>query len=192
LGWRNLIIGTAAAALLLFSLFLSPSDPDVWFVFVVIPCVALLVLVLLVLLILRHTRRRSAELLLITFAFMVIAMVGIHFESTLRPRLRWAFFSHKFKTEVLSQPSDSSGDFKHVEWDGSGGAPVGDWTTYVVFDPTGSLRTEAGRRNPGKIPGIPCDVQSIQRLEPRWYSVTLQVNEWWERCRKEVNAQGSE
>ncbi len=192
LGWRIPAIGIVAAVLLLFSLFLFTSHPGVWVLFIVIPCLLLLALVLLVFLIFRRTRRRAAELLLATVVFVGVTMLGLLYQQTLRPAVRWAFLSQQFKTQVLNQSNDPSGDFKHIEWDGWGGGPVGDWTAYVVFDPTNSLQTEAGHEHPGKIQGIPCDVLSIQRLEPRWYSVTLEMNEWWDQCRKQATAQGPE
>jgi hypothetical protein len=109
----------------------------------------------------------------------------MRFETTLRPVLRWAFFSHKFKQQVLSQTTQPNGTFRHIEWDGWGGAPVGDWTAYVVFDPEDSLKTMTGRWHPGVIRAIPCDVLRVRKLEPRWYSVELEVNEWWNNCTKE-------
>jgi hypothetical protein len=189
LSWRFPIIGTVAATVLLLLLFLFAGDPDLSFLFLVIPCVALLILALLALLIFGHRRRRSLELLLATLVFGLTLVMGLHFRNMLRPKVRWAFFSQKFKRQVLGEPGYPSGDFKHVEWDGFGGAPVGDWTSYVVFDPVDSLNAETNHENPGKIQGIPCDVLRIQKLEPHWYSVTLQVNEWWERCRNDANAE---
>jgi hypothetical protein len=64
-----------------------------------------------------------------------------------------------------------------------GGAPVGDWTVYLVFDPTDSLSAAASHRESGKLSGIPCDVDEVRRLESHWYSVTLSMNEWWEQCK---------
>jgi hypothetical protein len=182
LGWRIIIIGTLAAALLLFALFLFSGDPALYILFFVTPGVVLLAAVLLLLLIFRKTRTCSAELLLTTFVFVGVMIVGLRFEKTLRPAMRWAFFSQKFKREVLGQPGDGSGEFKHVEWDGWGGAPVGDWTSYVVFDPADSIAADTGHQHLGRITGIPCDVLRIQRLESHWYQVTLEVDEWWEQC----------
>lgn len=192
MGWRFPIFGAAIAALLLFSLFLFAGDPVLWVLFLIAPCVGLLALVLLVLLAFRRTRRRSGELLLATVLFLAIMIIGLRFQDVVRPDARWAFFSQKFKRQVLSQQGCPSGDFKHFEWDGSGGAPVGDWTSYVVFDPTDSLNAETHHWNPGEIKGIPCDVLRIQKLEKRWYSVTLQMNEWWDTCRNYKNAQTTE
>lgn len=76
-----------------------------------------------------------------------------------------------------------SGQLKHIEWDGWGGTPVGDWTVYLVFDPTDSLSAAARSRSSGRFSGIPCDVDEVRRLESHWYLVTLAMNEWWEQCK---------
>ena len=183
MNWRFILIGAVAAILLLFLLFLFSSDPTFDELFLIAPCVALLILLLLLLLAIPRTRHGSAKLLLATGAFIVTGIIGSRFDATLRPTVRWAFFSPRFKTQVLRQTDQPSGSLKHVEWDDWGGAPVGDWTAYVVFDPADSLKGVTGRLHPGVVRGIPCDVLRIQRLEPRWYSVTLEVNEWWDQCR---------
>jgi hypothetical protein len=102
--------------------------------------------------------------------------------SPFRGNARWFASSREYKAEVLAQPS-VSGQLKHIEWDGWGGAPVGDWTVYLVFDPTDSLSAAARSRASGKFNGIPCAVDEVRSLESHWYSVTLAMNEWWEQCR---------
>ena len=87
-----------------------------------------------------------------------------------------------YKAEFLAQ-SSVSGQLKHIEWDGWGGTAVGDWTVYLVFDPTDSLSAAARSRASGKFSGIPGDVDEVRRLESHWYSVTLAMNEWWEQCK---------
>lgn len=183
MNWRSILIGSAAAILLLLGLILFSPDPTWYELFLIAPCVAMLVFVLVLLLAIPRTRRISATLLLATAAFVATGIIGSRYEATLRPTVRWALFSHKFKAQVLRQADQPSGTFKHVEWDGSGGAPVGDWTTYLVFDPADSLKAVAGQLHPGVIRGIPCEVLRVQRLEPGWYSVTLEMNEWWDQCR---------
>jgi hypothetical protein len=184
--WRFPTLGAVAAIFLLLLLFLFTRDPALWFLFLVMPCLALLLLVLLVLLMFRRTRGLAANLLVGTLLLVGITTIGWRFQATLRPKLRWSIYSQTFKRQVLAQPSNPSGDFKHIEWDGWGGGPVGDWSVYVVFDPTDSLNAEAGHKNPGRIRGIPCEAENIQKLEPHWYSVTL-MNAWWERCETETN-----
>jgi hypothetical protein len=99
----------------------------------------------------------------------------------IRSNVRWFARARWYKAEVLAQPK-VDGQLPHIEWDGWGGAPVGDWTVYLVFDPTDSLSAAASRREAGKFSGIPCDVDEVRRLESYWYSVTLSMNEWWEQC----------
>lgn len=185
MNWRFILIGGVLAILLAFLLMLFSSDPTLYELFFIAPCVALLIFVFLLLLATPRTRRVSAKLLLATAAFIATFCIESRFEATLRPALRWAFFSQKFKAQVLVQTEQPSSILRHVEWDGWGGAPVGDWNAYVVFDPSDSLEGVTGRLHPQAVRGIPCDVLSVQRLEPRWYSVTLEVNEWWDNCRKE-------
>jgi hypothetical protein len=101
---------------------------------------------------------------------------------TIRSSVRWFARAHRYKAEVLAQLS-VNGQLKHLEWDGWGGLPTGDWTVYVVFDPTDSLSVAASHRSSGKLSGIPCNVDEVRRLESHWYSVTLAMNEWWEQCK---------
>jgi hypothetical protein len=100
----------------------------------------------------------------------------------IRSNARWFARAHRYKSEVLAHPS-VNGQLQHIEWDGWGGAPVGDWTVYLVFDPTDSLSGAASHRSSGRFGGIPCDVDEVHRLESQWYSVTLAMNEWWEQCK---------
>lgn len=115
-------------------------------------------------------------------ALLVIAAATAWHSYTVRSSVRWFLHANKYKAYVLAQPG-ISGQLKHVEWDGWGGFPVGDWTVYVVSDPTDSLSASVGQHLTGKISGIPCDVDEVRRLENHWYSVTLAMNEWWEQCK---------
>ena len=67
------------------------------------------------------------------------------------------------------------------EWDGWGGTPVGDWTAYVVYDPTNSLSAANNGDTSAKYREIPCNVVSVRRLEKDWYSVVLDMNEFWDK-----------
>jgi hypothetical protein len=93
LNWRFILTGAAAAVLLLSSLIVITSDPSLYELFLIAPCVAFLLLILLVLLAIPRTRRGSEKLLLATAAFIATAIITSRFEATLRPALRWAFFS---------------------------------------------------------------------------------------------------
>lgn len=130
----------------------------------------------------RKRPRRSLTMLLTLVAFVAISGILLKNAATLRPSLRWMLWSQRFKTEVLAQPTPVKGELRHIEWDGWGGAPVGDWTAYIVFDPTDSLSAAAKNRSYGKFSRVPCDVGRVRRLESHWYSVELEVNELWDRC----------
>ena len=104
---------------------------------------------------------------------------------------RWFLKSAQMAALVATNKGPSSRattpneELKHIEWDGWGGTPVGDWTAYVVYDPTDSLSVSAkdGRwASYKRLKGIFCEVDSVRRLEPHWYSVVLGMNEWWDRC----------
>ena len=115
-------------------------------------------------------------------AIMVIAVALAWNSYSIRSHTRWFARAHRYKAEVLAQPA-VRGQLKHIEWDGWGGIPVGDWTVYVVFDPSDSLSAAASRGSSGRFGGIPCNVDEVRRLESHWYSVTLAMNEWWEKCK---------
>lgn len=143
--WPISIGGEVAAILLLFVLILPNNDATPCELFLITPCIAFLIFVLLLLLAFPRTLRGSAKLLLATAAFTATGIVGLRFEAKSRPTVRWTVFSSSSKAEALRQPDQPSGTFKHVEWDGRGGTPVGDWTAYGVFDTADSLESATGR-----------------------------------------------
>ena len=186
--WKLPLYAIVGATTVMLWLFAYGDDPVLIYVFVIVPIGCLCCLCCLVLFVfaaLRKRPSRSPQVLLALIAFLVVAGALLKTQYVLRPSLRWLLWSHRFKAEVLAQPTPANGEFRHIEWDGSGGAPVGDWTVYVVFDPSDSLAAAAKNVWSGsysKYKGIPCDVGSVRRLESHWYSVELGVNEWWDRC----------
>ena len=147
------------------------------YLLVVVPIVSF---VLLLTIAIRKRQRLSTFLMLLAYLSVTGAL---HLSShELRPSLRWLLWSPRFKAEVMTQPAPGNQEFRHIEWDGWGAAPVGDWTAYLVFDPKDSLSFVAKSRSHGKFYGIPCDVDRVRRLERNWYSVELSMNEWWDRC----------
>lgn len=189
LNWRMQLSALVVAVLVMLSLFASASDPVVDYLFLIVPAVCLTILVLLLVLLLvavfRKKTRPILSLLLAAVVFLVAAEAMLRTQEVVRPSLRWLLWSRHIKTQVLAQPTASNEELKHIEWDGWGGAPVGDWTAYVVYDPDDLLAVEAknGRKaSYTKLKGIPCEVESVRRLEPHWYSVVLGMNEWWDRC----------
>ena len=176
----------AAASAILFTLlsFLYNSDPVLVYVFLIAPIACVLLLILFVIALIKPTRT-SISMLLMTVVFLLTAGAMLKTQGVIRPSLRWLLWSRSLKTQVLAQPTQANQELKHIEWDGWGGAPVGDWTVYLVYDPTDSLSAAARETSSGnykRYKGIPCEVESVHRLEAHWYSVVLGVNEWWDRC----------
>jgi hypothetical protein len=183
--WWLPLCGVGGGSLLLLLLFVISADADLLYIFFVGPVACLVWLVLLIASAIRKKLRRSLSMLLTLTLFVFVSAALLKNEAAFRDRLRWLLFSREFKTQVLAQPLQANGELKHLEWDGWGFAPVGDWTAYVVFDPTDSLSTVAKSNSSGKVPGIPCNVDVVRRLESHWYSVTMSMNEWWDRCGNE-------
>ena len=182
--WQMLFYAAIAAFVVMLLLFVYGSDPALDYLFFIVPTVCLTILVLLLVVISKRTRQ-SLSMLLAVVVFLFAAGALLKTQEELRPSLRWGLWSRRLKAQVLVQPSAPNEELKHIEWDGWGGTPVGDWTAYIVYDPTDSLAVEvkAGRSGSYKrLKGIPCEVDSVHRLEAHWYSVVLGMNEWWDRC----------
>lgn len=171
----------SGAILILLGFFVASTQGDLLYVIFAVPFVSLVCLALLITSAIRRELRQSLSVLLALAAFLGGSYVLLKHEHVIAPHLRWLLLSRHYKARVLQAPP-ANGQLRHLEWDGWGGAPVGDWTAYVVFDPNDSLFTAAMNRSSGKFSGIPCGVDAVQRLESHWYSVTLSMNEWWDRC----------
>jgi len=117
----------------------------------------------------------------ILVSYWVISTVLVMNYSAIRTDARWLIWSHVYKSEVLSQPASTTGDLKHIEWDGWGWAGM-DTSTFLVFDPTDSLRQAAKGHRPGKFNGIPCEAPVVRRLESQWYSVQYYTDVGWNDC----------
>jgi uncharacterized membrane protein len=94
---------------------------------------------------------------------------------------KWYFHSREFRTQLMAQPNPANGEFKHIEWDGSGFAGM-ETVVYLVFDPTDSLATAAKSHSPGKFSGIPCEVDRVWRLESHYYTVLFYTDTGWDSC----------
>jgi hypothetical protein len=180
--WHLPMYAAVGAGSLLLFLFIYSQQGSLLYLLLIAPMVCLVCFVFLAAAVIRKRPRRSLSIFLTLVSFLAVSAALLKSEGTLRPWLRWLLWSGRFKAEVLAQTTPANGEFKHIEWDGWGGAPVGDWTAYVVFDPTDSLSAAANSRLHGKFSGIPCSVDQVRQLESRWYSVTLGMNEWWDRC----------
>jgi hypothetical protein len=122
-----------------------------------------------------------SKLLLALIVFVAIVSVLVWNYSEVKTEARWLGSSHRYKTQVLAQPSPTNGEFKHIEWDGFGWAGQ-DTTEYLVFDQADSLSSAASAHRSGKFAGIPCEVPNVSRLESQWYVVTFYTNDRWGRC----------
>jgi hypothetical protein len=109
---------------------------------------------------------------------------------TFRAATKWSLWSRSYESEVLSQRPSTSGELKHIEWDGWGWGGQ-DTTVYLVFDPKDSLSAAAASRRPGKFSGLPCEVFLVTRLENHWYTVQFYTDEFWGR-RNSLNCSASE
>ena len=101
----------------------------------------------------------------------------------IRSTLRWTLRSQFYKREVLAQKQARDGSLKHIEWDGWGGTPVGDWTMYLVYNPSDSLRSSLKERKSRMVPGVPCPVDRVHQLAAHWYTVLYPMNCWWDDCK---------
>lgn len=182
--WRLLLCAAFSSVVVMLLSFVYSRDPVLDYMFLIAPIACLAFLVMLAVAIVKRTRK-SLSVLVMVLAFFFTSGAMLKTQDIVRPSLRWLLWSKRLKAEVLAQPTPTNEDLKHIEWDGWGGAPVGDWTAYVVYDPTDSLSGVAKDGQRGlykKVKGIPCEVDSVRRLENQWYSVMLGVNEWWDRC----------
>jgi hypothetical protein len=123
-------------------------------------------------------RQQRIKAVAVFGAFVGMTTVLVVNQAQLRPRLFWILWSHRYKSKVLAQPASASAEFKHIEWEGDGAA-TGDWMGYVVYDPKDSL--SAAIANPSTThEGIPCKIAVVRRLEKQWYSVVLEMNQFWD------------
>ncbi len=179
--WSMPLYAAVFSCLIFLPLMLSDSWDMDFFLYLLI-AVPVVSVVLLLTVAIRKRQRLSTFLVLLAY----LAATGTLFRSSpdLRPPLRWLLWSRRYKAEVMAQVPPANGELRHIEWDGWGGVPVGDWTAYVVFDPIDSLSMPAKSHLPGKFSGIPCDADRVRRLERNWYSVEFSMNEWWDQCER--------
>ena len=118
------------------------------------------------------------------FGVFLFVTVGVLIsQRQIRPHLLWLVWSNRYKSEVLANSAAANGEFKHVEWDGDGwgSGATGDWMGYVVFNPSDSLSAATMTNVPTQYEGIPCKVILVRRLETQWYSVVLDMNQFWDK-----------
>lgn len=127
----------------------------------------------------RHKKRITVAVALIAIgslaAFLLLQIY------TIRTDARWLLFAGSYKAQVQSQPRQSNGELKHIEWGGWGWAGQ-DTTVFLVYDPSNELAIAAQSGRPGKYNGLPCEVYRVHRLESQWYTVQFYTNTYWDRC----------
>jgi len=173
----------SAAVALIASLLAIAFTSDVGTLLCLVGVSILVVFVLVLGIALRRTRQQCIRSVVAFAVFLIVTSTLVISQYQVRPHLLWFAFSNRYKHEVLADPSPANGELKHVEWDGDGwgSGPTGDWMGYVVFDPSDSL-SEATKNNvPTEYRGIPCKVLLVRRLEKHWYSVVLDMNQFWDK-----------
>jgi hypothetical protein len=182
--WRLPVLVAAAIGILqLFLMVYSPYG-EMLYILIIAPILALFFVILPLVAAIHKRPRECSSLLLATVAFLGVSGALHINKDSLRASLRWKLWSHDFKTEVLTQPSPSAGELRHVEWEATGFAGVANQNVYLVFDPADSLSAAARGHRPGKFKGIPCEVPRVRRLEKQWYSVWFYTDEEWGQSNK--------
>jgi hypothetical protein len=167
------------------------SHPDTMFfvgIFLVIPALFVASIVLIVLFVrsVLGLGRVHPLSILATLAILWVIPTSLIFYERKHPfalheTARWLAASNVYKDKVFAQ-AISNGEFRHIEWDGSGFAGVANETVYLVFDPSDTLSAAVKSHRAHKFDGIPCEVRSIQRLESHWYSVVFYTDQDWGHC----------
>jgi hypothetical protein len=137
-------------------------------------------------LVVRKGRQRRLTLLCSVAALWVSAagmfLLDGKYDFAIRTSARWLIWSDSYKAEVLAQPLQRNGNFKHIDWEDFGFAGVGDETAYLVYDPSDSLSGAANSGRVGKFDGMPCAVPKVNRLEKHWYIVMFYADQDWNHC----------
>jgi len=155
-------------------------------IFLIAPILFIISLVSLIWLVLAVVRDRRRSFLpeLATLLFICAIPMSLFFHERNHPfqfreTVRWMVHSGKYKREVLAQPTSNKTELRHIEWDASGFAGIGNDTVFLVFDPRDTLSMAAQSHPPSKIVGVACEVRSVQRLELHWYAVLFYTDEYW-------------
>jgi hypothetical protein len=129
----------------------------------------------------RSIRLQGMSVIAMLSVFFALFWPLFHFSAAIHDTGRWILRSRVYKAQVMAQPAPANGGLKHVEWDGWGFAGM-DTTVYLVFDPADSLAPAANGGNPGKFPGLPCEVDRVQQRESHWYTVKFYTETAWNYC----------
>ena len=189
LSWR--LPSYAAIIEIIIFIPIAISHPDTMFfvgIFLVIPALLIASIALIVLLVrsVLGLGRVHPLSILATLAILWVITTSLIFYERKHPfalheTARWLAASNVYKGKVFAQQT-SNGEFRHIEWDGSGFAGVANQTVYLVFDPSDTLSAAVKSHRVDKFNGIPCEVRSVQRLESHWYSVVFYTDQDWAHC----------
>lgn len=168
--WLPLCVG--------FAMFLALLVPDRDGSFILCVLLGLLFVSVMVTDAIRKKQRRYLSTLLTLGIYCALSAAILGHFYLVHTYARWLVVSHNYKAKVLAQAA-VNGELKHVEWDGWGFAGAGNTTVYLVFDPTDSLSAADKIHQPGKFPGIPCQVPLVNRVERQWYIVRFYTDENW-------------
>jgi hypothetical protein len=141
-------------------------------------CVALISTLTLIILVIVW---RSVVGVAIIAVYIALAWMLLSNDYPLREKARWAAFASQYKADVLASFPPPPNELRHVSWDAWGWAGM-DTYVYLVFDPSDSLRAASSAKSPLKLAGIPCPGNSVQQMEPHWYSVRYFTDEQWGSC----------
>ncbi len=180
---RLIAVVFSAAVALIASLVAIVFISDIGTLLYLIGIAILSTLLLGIAIALRRGRQQRLTSVAAFGAFLIVTVGVVMSQSKIRPHLLWLVWSNRYKSEVLANSAAANGEFKHAEWDGDGwgSAPTGDWMGYVVFDPSDSLSAATKNNVPTQYEGIPCKVILVRRLEKQWYSVVLDMNQFWDK-----------
>ena len=177
--WRLPLYGAVGALTVFLPNLLTGADLGlILYLFVAAPFVSLV----LIFVAMRNGGRQPLPVLSMLIVYCVISWGLFKNQSDLRDLGRWVLGSRNYKAEVLSQPTPTNGELKHLEWDGSGFAGIANRSVYLIFDPNDSLAQETRNHSSHKFTGIPCEVPRLIRLESHWYSVEFYTDTNWEHC----------
>jgi hypothetical protein len=175
--WRKPLVSAAGGILV--SLLLTLCGNDIGVILYAAAVAFLGSVAVLLIVVFRKSQRDWVMALAVVAAFVIVTAGLLMNYDQLRPALRWALWSQRYKRQVLAQATTAQGQLKHFEWDVSGWGPTGPTVVYVVFDPADSLSAAAKSHTPGQFSGIPCEVPRVRQLERYWYAVTFYTEESW-------------
>jgi hypothetical protein len=174
------IISAAIALIVSLAAIVSTGDIGTLLYLIGVPIVGILALSLAFAL--RGRSSATHRVVSVFGTYLIVTLGVVVSQYQIRPHLLWLVWSNRYKSDVLANAAVANGELKHTEWDGDGwgSGATGDWIGYLVFDPADSL-SAAAKNVPTEYQGIPCKVILVRRLEKHWYSVVLDMNQFWDR-----------